>query len=225
MVESGLRAASVRAPTDVIEALQLLLLVEYLEADFHTRGLAAAGLIPTADRAVFSTIAAHQTAHVTALSALIQSRSATPRSKPAFDFTAHGNVSGFAFLPTQYETFRQLAHAFEDLGVRAYKGQLTRLIDDKPALLSVLAMHSVEARHASEIRRLRGRKGWITGSSSDDLPVFLFPIYLGEDNTTQGSVNVSQFSGSAGGASAASEAFDEPLTFAQVNTILTPFLA
>ena len=46
----------------VIDALNLALKLEYLEADFYTRGLAASGLIPTADRPIFTQILKHETA-------------------------------------------------------------------------------------------------------------------------------------------------------------------
>lgn len=50
--------------------------------------------------------------------------------------------------------------AFEDTGVRAYKGQAGRLLINSNntadiVLESALRIHSVEARHASKIRRIR----------------------------------------------------------------------
>ena len=213
-----------QAPSDVLDVLQFALLLEYLESDFYARGINAAGLIPASDRTLFSAISAHETTHVAALQGLISGRGATPRSKPTFDFTAKGNVAGFAFLPTQYATFTALAQAFEDTGVRAYKGQVGRLITDKAVLTTALSIHSVEARHASEVRRLRGKKGWITGNSRDDLPAFTQPIYDGEENTTHAGVNVTGLAANVGGATSATEAFDEPLTMAQVTAIVAPFL-
>lgn len=213
-----------QAPSDVIDVLQFALLLEYLEADFYQRGIAAAGLIPTADRTIFTTISSHETAHVTAIQALLQRRATPPRSRPAFDFTGKGAVAGFAFLPTQYGTFQMLAQAFEDTGVRAYKGQAGRLINDKVVLTAALSIHSVEARHAAMVRRLRGRKGWISANSRDDLPTFAQAVYDGEETTTHVGINVAGIPGSVGGTSGITEAFDEPLTMAQVTAIITPFL-
>lgn len=210
---------------DVLDALQFALLLEHLESDFYARGLAAAGLIPAADRGVFSAIAAHESAHVAALQAMIVSRGGTPAAKPAFDYTAKGSLPGFAFLSTQYDTFKGIAQAFEDLGVRAYKGQAIRLINDETALTAALSIHSVEARHAAEVRRLRGEKGWITGNSRGTLPQFAQAIYAGEDNVTQGAVAITTLPGGIGGAAGASEAFDEPLSKADVAAIVAPFLA
>lgn len=214
-----------QAPSDVVDVLQFALLLEYLESDFYARGIAASRLIPTTDAAIFAAINSHEATHVAALTALIGARSATPIAKPVFDFTAKGSVAGFTFAPTQYETFKLLAQAFEDTGVRAYQGQVTRLINDKPVLNAALAIHAVEARHASEIRRLRGLKGWITGNSRDDLPAFLQDVYAGEENITQAGVNLATIAAGFGGAGSASQAFDEPLTQAQVTAIVTPFLA
>ncbi|MDQ6612751.1 MAG: ferritin-like domain-containing protein [Gemmatimonadota bacterium] len=207
--------------------LQFALLLEYLEADFYSRAVAANGLIPAATVPVFQNISAHETAHVAALQALITSKGAAPRAKPAFDFTAKGNVAGFNFGSTQYATFLVLAQAFEDTGVRAYKGQAGRLINDKAVLTAALTIHSVEARHASKVRRLRGLKGWISGNSRADLPAFTQGVYDGEDNVTQAGINTTSLPGIAdnGGVTAATEAFDEPLTMAQVVAIVTPFLA
>jgi len=214
-----------QTPSDVLDVLQFALLLEYLEAEFYSRGVAGTGLIPAADMLIFTTIAAHENQHVAALRSLITGKSATPNAKPTFDFTAKGNLPGFNFASGQYETFKALAMAFEDTGVRAYKGQAPRLINDKAILNAALSIHSVEARHASEIRRLRGFKGWVSNASRDDLPAFTQGIYDGEDNLVQGGVTISTLPNAAGGASAATEAFDEPLTKAQVTAIVTPFLA
>ncbi|CAN5133095.1 hypothetical protein BH09GEM1_BH09GEM1_13860 [soil metagenome] len=214
-------AAGVNAASDVVDALQAALLVSQLQLDLYQRGSASSGLIPSADATVFTTIAAHETAHAGAIQSLIAARGATPRSRPAFDYTAKGNLPGFAFLPTQYATFSMLSQALEDLGVRLWQSHLKILHEDRAALTLGLSMHAVQARHASEVRRLRGKKGWITGNNRDDLPAFMQAVYDGEENTTQGSANALTLAASFGGTTTATEAFDEALTVAQA----TPFLA
>lgn len=214
-----------QAPPDVLDVLQFALTLEYLEAEFYRRGVAATGLIPAADLTIFTNIRDHENAHVTALRALITSKSATPVAQPNFDFTAKGNVAGFNFGASQYATFQVLAQAFEDTGVRAYKGQAGRLINDKAALTAALTIHSVEARHASEVRRLRGKKGWISSNSRDDLPAFTQAIYNGEDNANQAGLDITALGTGNGGINGVTEAFDEPLTKDQVLAIVTPFLA
>ncbi len=212
-------------PGDVIDVLQFALTLEYLEAKFYTRGVAATGLIQAADVTIFTNIRDHENTHVMALKALITAKGTTPVPEPAFDFTAKGALPGFNFGATQYETFKALAQAFEDTGVRAYKGQAGKLINDKAALTAALTIHSVEARHASEVRRLRGLKGWITNNSRDDLPAFTQGIYDGEQNATQAGLDITGLGTGNGGIAAVTEAFDEPLTKAQVLVIVTPFLA
>ena len=214
-----------QTPNDVLDVLQFALLLEYLEGEFYTRGVASTGMIPAADLTVFTTIRNHENAHIDALKGFITARGATPNAKPAFDFTAKGNVPGFNFGVTQYATFTVLAQAFEDTGVRAYKGQAGRLVNDKAILTAALTIHSVEARHAAQVRRMRGKKGWITGNSRDDLPAFTQGIYNGEDTVTHGGVNVTAIAANFGGVNAATEAFDETLTKAEVTAIVQPFLA
>lgn len=209
---------------DVVDSLRLVLLVKYLQSELYTRALAATGFIAAADSVVFTTLAGHETQHAGRLTTLITARGGMPVARPTFDFTAKGALPGFAFAAGQYETFRRLAQAFEDLGVRACKGQLPALVSDAVALNTLLAIHAVEARHAAEVRRLRGRKGWITGSGLEDLPAFLQPVYAGEEVTTQGTVNVGGAIATTGGTDAASQAFDEPLSTAQVTAIVQQFV-
>ena len=214
-----------RAAAEVVDSLQLALLVAYLQSSLYTRALAVAGFVTTADLIVVGALNTQESSHVAALTTLITTRGSAAPTQPTFDFTAKGALPGFAFADGQYETFRMLAQAFEDLSVRAYKGQLQALVEDKPALNAALAIHAVEARHAAEVRRLRGKKGWITGSSREDLPAFAQAIYDGEELTSQGGFDVSSAVASFGGVDAASQAFDEPLTTAEVTAIITPFIA
>ena len=208
---------------DVLDSLGLLQRLAYLQSELYARALAVPDFIPAADVTVIQTLSDQESQHIATLSGLITTRLGTPGVLPAFDFTGKGIVPGFVFGAGQYETFLMLAQAFEDLSVRAYKGQLLALQADTPALTVALAIHSVEGRHAAEIRRMRGKKAWITGDSSDDLPPFAAAIYAGENVTTQGTVNVAGSIGSAAGVDAASQAFDEPLTTEQVTAIITPF--
>ena len=216
-----------QTPTDVLDVLQFALVLEFLEAEFYNRGVANATLMgmPASDLPVFQNIQSHENQHVSFLQAAITAKGQTPGAKPAFDYTAKGAVPGFNFGAGQYQTFLVLSQAFEDTGVRAYKGQAPRLINDKPVLTAALTIHSVEARHASEVRRIRNLKGWITLNSRNDLPAFTQPIYNGEENTTQGGVNIASLGAGNGGADAVTEAFDEPLTKDQVLAIVSPFLA
>ncbi|MDP3472075.1 MAG: ferritin-like domain-containing protein, partial [Algoriphagus sp.] len=145
--------------------------------------------------------------------------------EPKFDFTAKGNFQPFS----DYPTFLALAQAFEDTGVRAYKGQAANVKESDVVLTAALSIHSVEARHASMVRRLRTKKGldtvkgWITNASIGTLPAATTAIYAGEDNITHAGVNVVNLTKLDAGA--VSEAWDEPLNKDQVLGIASLFLA
>ena len=212
-----------KLPAVVVGALNFALVLEYLESDFYTKGVGTSGLIPGSDQTIFNTIQSHEAQHVTYLQTAL---GAAARPKPVFDFTAKGT---FPTIFSSYATFTAVAQAFEDTGVRAYKGQAGSLIPYPDILSAALSIHSVEARHASMVRRLRGNfsemapnKGWITGAQTDITAAMA--NYAGEDNVMQGGLNVSTLVASAG-MGAASEAFDEPLTMAQVVQLVAPFIA
>ncbi|MBA3553284.1 MAG: ferritin-like domain-containing protein [Gemmatimonadales bacterium] len=205
-------------PAEIVDVLNFALTLEYLEDEFYRLGLEAdtAGVLDLGDtRTVFDQIAKHEAAHVLLLQGALGA-SADP--KPTFDFTASGT---FPDVFTNPATFITLAQGFEDTGVRAYKGQAGNLIADGATLELALRIHSVEARHASQVRRLAQSpavKGWI---SPGDNPVpELDAVYLGEDNTTHLTVDAATF----GTASAAAEAFDEPLGEQAVRDIAGLFI-
>ncbi len=204
----------------VLNVLNFALTLEYLEAEFYTMGLAAPGLIPEGrDRDIFTTVEKHEVDHVAFLKAVIMSYDGTPVEKPTFDFTANGSFTPFS----DYAQFLALAQAFEDTGVRAYKGQAGNLIDEDVVLTAALQIHSVEARHASEVRRLRGLKGWITQDErGDGMPLATQAVYNGEDNLIQGGVDVTTVTEI--GADGVTESFDEPLTTEEVLTIASLFI-
>jgi Ferritin-like domain len=197
----------------VAEVLQYALTLEYLESEFYTMGLAADSLIPADRMAIFQQISNHESDHVTFLKSVLNSMSVTPVTKPTFDFTA-GGTYGDVF--TNYQTFLALSQAFEDIGVRAYKGRAVELMGNDVVLTAALQIHSVEARHASMVRRLRAEKGWITGETGSPAAV-----YDGENNLVQGGADITSLGYSA---AIATEAFDEPLAPAAVLDIAGLFI-
>ena len=78
-------------------------------------------------------------------------------NETSFDFTgARGAGNGpFAKATTDLAFLLEVAQGAEDTGVRAYKGQAGNLMADPATLEAALRIHSVEARHASRIRRMR----------------------------------------------------------------------
>ncbi len=196
------------------DVLNFALTLEYLENDYYTKALAAPNLIPTSDLAIFQQIAKHEAAHVALLQSVLKTAAV---AKPTFKYDAS--------VFTTYTTFLALAQALEDTGVRAYKGQAGNLLGTD-TLTVALQIHSVEARHASEVRRLRGAttntaiKGWISGSA--EMPA---AVYAGETNMTQAGVNVRSITTlSTISDTTIQEAFDEPLAKADVLAIAGPYI-
>lgn len=199
-----------------IDVLKFALTLEYLERDFYQMGLDS-GVIPEADRDVFALIRDHESSHVNLLVAALGT-DAFPA--PEFDFSGGLGLEPFNI----YEQFLALAQGFEDTGVRAYKGQAGALADNNTLLEYALQIHSVEARHASQVRRMRGEKGWIT-RNNHTLPNAFSAIYAGEENTVQLGVELAGRFPNFGGVDAVTEAFDEPLTMAEVKAIADLFRA
>ncbi len=204
---------------DAIGALQLALTLEYLEAEFYIKALDS-GVLPSGGRAeaVYNQISKHESAHVAFLQAGLGDNSV---DSPEFDFTAGGAFD--PFNPNNDMAYAQLlalAQAFEDTGVRAYKGQATNLMGTE-FLTPALQIHSVEARHASEIRRLRAdvlgdntnenALGWITlNNRGPGMPEATQAVYDGEENVVQGEVNLVDATGFS--AEAVSQSYDEPIS-------------
>ena len=211
----------------VLDVLNFTLTLEYLEYEFYQKGIDAPNLVPLgADRIALTSIRDNEQAHVNFLKKTITALGGTPVTKPTFDFTAGG---AFADVYTNYTTFLAVAQAFEDTGVRAYKGQAGNLLMTGDILEAALNIHSVEARHASHIRTMRklnhnaAVKPWITGKDSG-IGAAVQPIYDGEELTTQAGVNIVNIGGATISADAASESFDEPLSKTQVLAIVDPFI-
>lgn len=132
--------------TSDLQILNYALLLEFLEADFYTRSLAAhanrAYLTPR-----FATLAQslrdHEVTHAQTLTQAITQGGGTPLESPQFQFPQDAFIS-----PVFWATF---ASAMEETGVAAYLGQAGRL--RSPALLQAAAsIYGVEARHASILR-------------------------------------------------------------------------
>ncbi|GAB3536725.1 hypothetical protein GCM10027443_27790 [Pontibacter brevis] len=211
---------------DVIAVLKFALTLERLEYQFYIQGVDA-GIIRNEHRNVFMAIREHERIHVELLEATIQALGGNLQGVPSsFDYTA-GGVFPSPF--SNYPLFLALSQAFEDTGVRAYKGQAPNLIDNGDLLKVALQIHAVEARHASQVRRIRGRKGWITEEDYDGIDGFggtfmmaSSAVYAGEKNTMHAGVEVTDVTTVP--VMAVREAWDEPLTMQMVVDIVTPFI-
>lgn len=219
----------------VVDVLKFAFTLENLEAEFYKKGASTMGLIPSGTPAVgaINIIRDDEVNHVRLLSDTIKALSGSapaPMSFSDFDYTAKGN---FNSVFSNYDTFLAVGQAFEDTGVRAYKGQAPNLMGtaNRGVLTAALNIHSVEARHASHIRQMRkarnsaiNNKPWITGNDNGGLPAATQAVYNGEEMQAAGLTGMT-FGGVTLSANAVTESFDEPLTKDQVLTIVTPFLA
>ncbi len=215
----------------ILDILNYALTLEYLEAAFYTKGVSMSGLIPAADVAGFTAIRDHENAHVTFLQTAIKGAGGTPVSSPKFDFTGgSGSMNGpYSNVFSNYDTFLAVSQAFEDTGVRAYKGQAGGLMSNKAVLTAALNIHSVEARHAAHVRKVRQARGasvkpWVTMNDTGGIPS-VQAVYNGEENVSQANVTITNINNTGISANAASESFDEPLTMDQVFAIAKPFIA
>ncbi|MBL4674597.1 MAG: ferritin-like domain-containing protein [Mucilaginibacter sp.] len=214
----------------VLDVLNFALTLEHLEAAFYTQGVAKAGLIPAANASYLGLIKRDEVAHVKFLQDVITSLKGTPVTAGTYDFTGGNNKGGgpFGDVFTNYATFLAVAQVFEDTGVRAYKGQAPALLGNQTVLTAALSIHAVEARHASAVRKLRhdlnqdaNTKPWIvsTATVGNDTGVAAANAnYAGEENVTQGGVNL--VTALKVSNAIASASFDEPLTKDQVTALV-----
>jgi hypothetical protein len=285
------RDAFAQAPSDILDALQFAFILENLENEFYKAVLGSSAV--SAQNSAFAPVRAallaapngasiqaalqqiqrHEQQHVDFLRTAIPAFGGAAPGITAndFDFTGgNGSNSGpFARATTELEFLLLTAQAFEDTGVRAYKGQAPRLLvqgntNADVVLESALRIHSVEARHAAKLRRIRRQRnpgetalrlsGYVRGGGlaaagasmianpPAEVVTALNLIYGGaspESNTTHVIFNdhtgqavtvdaatLAGFTPSSGEtmANAATMAFDEPLTKAEVTTIVQGFI-
>ena len=198
-----------------VDVLNFALKLEYLESFFYQQRTALTGL-STPISTSLGLIATDEANHVNFLRTVITSLSGTPVTAPTaatFDYTGGkgSNAGPFADYRTNVNTYLALAQSFEDTGVRAYKGAapLTAVMANKTVLTAALNIHSVEARHASQLRAMRralattgspapsqgvpqtanlslAPKSWISGTDGGGAsPTYTAPIYgAGNDTGT-----------------------------------------
>ncbi|MCX2575223.1 ferritin-like domain-containing protein [Pedobacter sandarakinus] len=220
-------------PANVNEVLGFALALEYLEYNYynHALTLATTTYIPDGPaRQAITTIRNHERAHVDLLKGALGITGADQYVYADFDFKAGG---AFADVDTNYQTFLKVATAFEDTGVRAYKGQAP-VLKGMPVLTTALQIHSVEARHAAHLRQMvaanvtgaSALKPWIayTANGNDTGVTAADAVYAGEQNTTQANIQITGINGTAVTQSQAAESFDEFLTGSDVKKIANLFI-
>ncbi|MEO7711770.1 MAG: ferritin-like domain-containing protein [Gemmatimonadaceae bacterium] len=158
-------------PAEIKGVLDFALALEIFEDEFYKAVLGTSDV--AANNAAFATVRAQAAAvpgavntltqiekHEKAHRATLLATGATnvfSLSGSSFDFTgARGAGNGpFAKATTDLAFLLQVAQGAEDTGVRAYKGQAAKLMPNRDILEAALRIHSVEARHAARIRRMR----------------------------------------------------------------------
>ncbi len=196
----------------VIDVLNFALTLEYIEYGYYQAGMNAPGLITGQDRILFGQLTKHEFQHVVLLKAVLDGSAI---AQPKLDLTAKGRYND---ILTNMKTFATVSMVLEDTGVRAYKGQATNLMVNKPILEAALRIHSVEARHAARVRQFNGLKGWIVSDMGGSLPNYAKEgIWIENGIDLADQTKKSQFT--------VSESFDEPLSKEEVLPIAALFLA
>jgi hypothetical protein len=132
--------------TNDLDILNYALTLEYLEAGFYERGIAA-GLLSGRELALVTPIREHELAHVQAVTDTIKGLGGKPVTKPKLTFPAKTFKDKDTFLAT--------ASVFEELGVKAYHGQVP-LIESPDLLGAAASIAGVESRHAAILADLTG---------------------------------------------------------------------
>jgi hypothetical protein len=128
-------------PASDIDILNFALTLEYLEAEFYAKAVAAKALTGETKRFA-GVVAQHEASHVQFLQKALGAKAV---KKPTFDFK--GTTDDQA-------KFQATADVLENTGVHAYLGQLGN-IKAKAVLGPAGQIALVEARHAAWIRSIR----------------------------------------------------------------------
>ncbi len=129
-----------------LDILNYALTLEYLESGFYDRGIAA-GLLSGRELALVTPIRDHERAHVQAVTDTITGLGGKPVAKPKLTFPKGTFTDKGKFLAT--------ASTFEELGVKAYHGQVP-LIVSGDLLAAAASIAGVESRHAAILADLTG---------------------------------------------------------------------
>ncbi len=221
-------------PTSVTEVLNFALALEYLEWNFYNHALTNSTIVfpTTASKDAITTIRNHERAHVDLLKGALNITGADAYVDADFDFTGAATFgTAFADVFSNYQTFLKVATAFEDTGVRAYKGQAP-ILKGNAVLTTALQIHSVEARHASHLRQMTAAslgvplKPWISyaANGNDTGIAQVNAVYAGEQNTMISGIEITGINGTAVSQTQAAESFDEFLTGTAVKTIANIFI-
>ncbi|MBA2724844.1 MAG: ferritin-like domain-containing protein [Actinobacteria bacterium] len=137
-----------KVPQGDLDILNYALTLEYLEADFYANGVKSK-VTSGREAEIVQAIADHEEAHVGALTSTITDLGGEPVAEPTFKYPPGTFDDKAKFLAT--------ASVFEELGVKAYHGQVTEI--QTPEILGAAAsIAGVESRHAAVLAKLTGGK-------------------------------------------------------------------
>jgi hypothetical protein len=213
-VSANLQSTETKARAgSVADALNMALLLQYIQRKLYLDADARLLLVPDSDRAIIYEIAAHEHQQLGFLEKTIRSKGGNPVGEPNLDLTGgSGNGHGvFSNFTNDYQIFLALCQLMEDVCVCAHKALLAEVASDPEILMCVQRMHSTQARHSAMIRILRARRGWI---SEEETTGSAIPasggtmVMYGKSNMQLNPL-----------------AFDEPLSREAVMGIITPFMA
>ncbi|ADB32967.1 conserved hypothetical protein [Kribbella flavida DSM 17836] len=140
------RAFANDAAKSDLDILNYALTLEYLEAAFYTTGLKA-NLLKGRELELVDPIQQHEAEHVQVVRSTITDLGGRPVGQPKVKFPAGTFANRANFLKT--------AGVFEELGVKAYHGQVT-LVKNPDLLAAAASIAGVESRHAAIIAQITG---------------------------------------------------------------------
>lgn len=148
MASAPTAAAAPKFGKGDIGILNYALTLEYLESTFYAKGLDA-GVLSGRDLELVEPIHKHERAHVKAVKETVNKLGGTPVEAPELKFPKGTFDSADKFLATAVQ--------FEELGVVAYHGQVTR-IKNVDVLAAAASIAGVESRHAAILQDLTDGK-------------------------------------------------------------------
>jgi rubrerythrin len=141
-----------------LQALAGLLTLEYVEADFYA-ALVDSDLFPPKAAQALGRFGKEEERHAATLIKTIGRLGGEPEPRPKTRFS----------LDDATDTL-EVASELENLGAAAYLAELSN-VSSKPALETVLSIHSVEGRHAAAINTLLGKPASPDGAFAKPIAV------------------------------------------------------